>query len=176
MAAHWYIVNTHSGYEKKAAAALKEQASQKGMGSLIMDVTVPTENVVEVRRGKKTSRERNFFPGYMLVKMEMNDETWHLVKDIPKVTGFLGGGGKPQPIPEREVQAIFEQVQENIDRPKHQVTFDIGENVKVIDGPFYSFIGEIEEIDEDKERLKVAVSIFGRPTPVELEYGQVEKV
>lgn len=177
MAARWYIVQAYSGFEKKIAAEIREKAVQKGVAALIEDVVVPTEEVVEVRRGKKVAAERKFFPGYVLVKMELTDATWHMVKNLPKVTGFLGGGGKgkPQPITDREAEAIFAQVKEGIAHPKHTVTYEVGENVKVIEGPFDSFVGVVEEVDEDKGRLKVSVSIFGRPTPVELEFTQVEK-
>ncbi len=175
--ARWYIVHAYSGFEKKVALAIEEQAAQKGLTEKFEEVTVPVEDVVEMRRGKKVATERKFFPGYVLVKMVMNDDTWHLVKSIPKVTGFLGGGGnKPQPISEREAEAIFAQVREGLERPKNTVVFEIGEQVKVVDGPFDSFVGIVEEVEEDKERLKVSVTIFGRPTPVDLQYTQVEKV
>lgn len=176
MAAKWYIVHTHSGSEKKVAQTIREQAAQKNMSNLFEDVCVPVEGVVEVRRGKKVNAERKFFPGYVLVKMELNDDTWHLVKNTPKVTGFLGGSGnKPQPISETEAQRIFQQVQEGIDAPKHGGTYEIGDAVRVVDGPFESFTGVVEGVDTEKHKLKVAVSIFGRATPVELEYVQVEK-
>ena len=173
----WYIIHAYSGFEKKVAMAIKESAAQKGLSDKFEDVVVPTEEIVEVRRGKKVQAERKFFPGYVLAKMEMSDATWQLVKTTDKVTGFLGGGGtKPQPITEAEANAIFQQVQAGIDAPKRAINFDIGEQVKVIDGPFDSFIGTVEDIDEEKEKLKVSVSIFGRPTPVELEFSQVDKV
>jgi len=176
MSARWYIVHAHSGFEKKVAQSIQESAAKKDLSQYFEDVFVPVETVVEVKIGKKVNAERKFFPGYVMVKMEMNDETWQVVKNTPKVTGFLGGSGnKPQPISEREAEEIFKQVQEGIDSPKHSVQFDVGDNVKVIDGPFDSFVGVVEEIDDDKNKLKVAVSIFGRSTPVELEYTQVEK-
>lgn len=176
MAFQWYIVNAFSGYEKKVAQAIKEQAAQKGLTNLIQDVVVPVEEVVEVRKGQKVNTERKFFPGYVLVKMELNDDTWHLVKSVPRVTGFLGGKGKPQAIPQGEVDRIFKQVQEGLEQPRHAVAFEAGESVKIIDGPFESFVGVVEEVDDEKNRLKVAVSIFGRSTPVELEFIQVEKL
>ncbi len=175
MAARWYIVHAYSGYEKKVVQAIKEQAAQKGLTDKFLEIVVPTEEVVEVRRGKKVNAERKFFPGYVLVKMEMSDATHHLVKTTDKVTGFLGGGGKPQPITEAEAERIFKQVKDGIDHPKPAIIFDIGETVKVNDGPFESFVGVVEEVDNERGKLKVAVSIFGRSTPVELEYSQVEK-
>lgn len=173
----WYIVHAHSGFEKKVAAAILEQAAQKGIEEKFEQVVVPTEEVVEVRRGKKVQAERKFFPGYVLAKMEMSDETWQLVKNTPKVTGFLGGKGiRPQPITEAEAQAIFKQAEEGASAKRNLVHFDIGEQVKIIDGPFESFIGSVEDIDEDRGKLKVSVSIFGRATPVELTFDQVHKV
>ncbi|MFM2045203.1 MAG: putative Transcription antitermination protein NusG [Pseudomonadota bacterium] len=176
MPARWYVVHVYSGFEKKVALAIREKAAQKGLDEKFYEILVPTEEVVEVRRGAKVASERKFFPGYVLVKMDLEDETWHLVKNTPKVTGFLGGGGKPQPISEAEAMRIMNQVQEGIERPKPTIQFEVGEQVRVTDGPFTSFTGLIEEVDEDKARVKVAVSIFGRATPVELEYTQVEKV
>lgn len=176
-AKRWYILHAHSGFEKKVAQTILDQAAQHGMSDAIEQVVVPTENYIEVRRGKKVASERKFFPGYVLVKMAMNDASWHLVKTVPKVTGFLGGGGnRPQPITEAEAMRIFKQVEDGIDSPKQGVVFEVGEQVKVVDGPFESFVGVVDEVDEEKARLKVAVTIFGRATPVELQYSQVEKV
>jgi len=176
MASRWYVIHVYSGFEKKVATAVREQAEQKGLGERFEEILVPTEEVVEVKRGAKVSSERKFFPGYVLIKMDLDDETWHLVKNTAKVTGFLGGRGRPSPISEAEAARIMRQVQEGIERPKPSITFEIGEQVRVSDGPFTSFNGVVEEVDEEKSRIKVAVSIFGRATPVELEYSQVEKV
>ena len=176
-AAKWYVLHVHSQFETKVAEDIKMKAAQQGLGDKVEEILVPTEEVVEVKRGQRVNTERKFFPGYVLAKLDLDDNVWHLIKDTPKVTGFLGAGGnQPIPISEREAQQIINQVQEGIDRPRPSVTYDIGEEVKVIDGPFASFTGVVEEIDEEKSKLKVSVSIFGRATPVELEYSQVEKV
>lgn len=175
MAHRWYVINVYSGFENKVAESIRELAGQKGMADLFEQILVPVEEVVEMRRGSKVKTERKFFPGYVLIRMEMTDESWHLVKNTAKMTGFLGGGGRPTPVSDAEVERILRQVQEGIERPKPSVTFEIGEQVRVCDGPFNSFNGLVEEVDEERARLKVAVSIFGRATPVELEYSQVEK-
>ena len=176
MAKRWYIVQAYSNFERKVADAILEKVKLSKIEDLFEEVLVPTEKVVEVRRGRKVDAERKFFPGYILVKMELTDETFHLIKNTPKVTGFLGSDNKPMPISEAEAKDILQQVQEGVDRPKPSVSFDIGEQVRVSDGPFASFNGIVEDVDEERARLKVEVSIFGRATPVELEYGQVEKL
>ncbi len=176
MAMRWYVIHVYSGFEKKVAQSIREQVVQTGMDDDFDQVIVPLEEVVEMRRGAKVSAERKFFPGYVLVRMEMTDESWHLVKNTPKVTAFLGAGGKPTPISQAEADRILHQVQEGIDRPQPTILFEVGEQVRVCDGPFNSFNGYVEDVDAERARLKVAVSIFGRATPVELEYSQVEKI
>ena len=175
MAAKWYVLHVYSGFEKKVKQSIEEQAKQAGMDDKILQVLVPSEDVVEVRRGSKVHSERKFFPGYVLIEMDMTDQAWHLVQNTPKVSGFLGSKDRPTPISEAEAQRIMNQVQEGVDRPKPSVVYEVGDNVRVVDGPFTSFNGMVEEVDEERSRLKVAVSIFGRSTPVELEYAQVEK-
>jgi transcriptional antiterminator NusG len=172
----WYIVHAYSNFEKKVAEEIKKQAQLHGLTELFEEVLVPTEEVVEIRRGQKINAERKFFPGYVLVKARLTDEAYHLVKNTPKVTGFLGTGSKPMPVTQAEVDRILNQVKEGVEHPKPAVTFEVGEQVRVADGPFTSFNGTVEEIDEGRSRLKVAVSIFGRATPVELDFGQVEKL
>ena len=172
----WYIVHAYSNFEKKVAESIREQAHAQGLDDAFAEILVPTEDVVEIRRGRKINAERKFFPGYVLVKMDMTDEAYHLVKNTPKVTGFLGSGLKPMPVSEREVARIIGAIEEGVERPKPTITFEIGETVRVTDGPFASFNGSVEQVDEERARLRVTVSIFGRATPVELEYSQVEKV
>jgi transcriptional antiterminator NusG len=176
MSMRWYIVHAYSNFEKKVADAIREGAAQRGLSDNFEEILVPTEQVVEVRRGRKVSAERKFFPGYVLVKCDLTDQVFSLIKNTPKVTGFLGADNKPMPISEEEALRIKGQVAEGVDRPKPTIMFEVGETERVADGPFASFNGLVEEIDEARSRLKVAVSIFGRPTPVELEFAQVEKV
>lgn len=175
MAIRWYVIHAYSGFEKKVAEFIKEQADKKGLADKVEQVLVPVENIINIKNGSKVESERKFFPGYVLIQMEMTDETWHLVNSTPKVTGFLGGK-KPTPITEKEAMHILHQVQEGVERPKSIVSYTIGEQVNVTEGPFASFVGTVEEVDSDKERLKVLVSIFGRATPVDLDFTQVKKV
>jgi transcriptional antiterminator NusG len=174
--ARWYIVHTYSNFEKKVVEEIKRQAKLQDLEDYIADVIVPVEEVVEVRRGQKKNAERKFLPGYVLLHAKLTDEVYHLVKNVAKVTGFLGQNNKPMPLRQAEVDRILNQVHEGAEHPKSSITFEVGEQVKVADGPFASFNGVVEEVDEDRSRLKVAVSIFGRATPVELEYSQVEKM
>ncbi len=175
MAMRWYVLHVYSGFEKKVAESIKEQAEKKGWADRIGEVLVPTETVVDVQKGKKVESERKFFPGYVLIQMEMNDDTWHMVKQTPKTTGFLGGK-KPVAMSQREAEQVMRQMQEGVEKPRSRVVYEVGEQIRVTEGPFASFNGVVDEVDTDKSRLKVSVTIFGRPTAVELEFGQVEKV
>jgi len=172
----WYIVHAYSNFEKKVAETIREQAKAQGLEENFSEILVPTEDVVEIRRGRKVNAERKFFPGYVLVKMELTDEAYHLIKNTPKVTGFLGSGSKPMPVSEKEVSRIIGAIEEGVERPKPTVTFEVGEHVRITDSNFAGFNGQVEQVDEERARLRVTVSIFGRATPVELEYGQVEKI
>ena len=176
MTAQWYVIHVHSGSEKKIAQSIKDKASEKGIENQILDVLVPTEEVISIRRGTKAHSKRKFFPGYVFIHMEPDEQAWHVIKTMPKVTKFLGSSGKFYPISDAEVQQIFNQVKEGIERPRPAMMFEIGEQVRVCDGPFDSFNGFVEEIDKEKSRLKLTISICGRSTLVELEYSQVEKV
>lgn len=176
MAKHWYVVHAYSGFEAQVSRSLAERVRRAGMEDKFGEILVPTEEVVEMRGGQQRKSERKFFPGYVLVNMELTDDTWHLVKDVPKVMGFIGGtGDRPLPISEKEADAILQRVQEGVEKPKPKVLFEPGEVVRVVDGPFNDFTGVVEEVDYEKSRLKVSVLIFGRSTPVDLEFGQVEK-
>jgi transcriptional antiterminator NusG len=176
MAMRWYVLHVYSGFENKVAEAIKDKARKKGLEDKVEDIMVPKEEVIEIKRGQKVNTERKVFPGYVLAKIDMNDEVWHMIKDTPKVTGFLGAANKPAPISEKEAARLIQQLQEGVERPKSAINFDIGEDVKVAEGPFAGFNGSVEEVDVERSKLKVSVSIFGRATPVELEFGQVEKV
>ena len=176
MAKRWYVVHAYSGYEKQVKKSLEDRIARAGMEDLFGDVLVPTEEVVEMKGGQKRRSDRKFFPGYVLVEMEMTDDSWHLVKDVPKVMGFIGGtADRPAPITQREADQILNRVREGVDKPRPKVLFEPGEMVRVVDGPFNDFNGVVEEVNYDKSRLRVAVLIFGRSTPVELEFHQVEK-
>ena len=176
MAMRWYVVHAYSGFEKSVQKALKERIDRENMQDRFGKILVPVEEVVDMKNGKRSLTERKFFPGYVLVEMEMTDESWHLVKSTPKVTGFVGGtANRPAPIPQREVDAIMQQMQEGVEKPKPKILFEVGERVSVIDGPFTDFNGSVEDVNYEKNRVRVSVMIFGRSTPVELEFGQVEK-
>ena len=176
MAMRWYVLHVYSGFEGKVAEAIKDKAAKKGLADKVEDIMVPTEEIIEVKRGQKVNMERKVYPGYVLAKLDMNDDVWHMIKDTPKVTGFLGASNKPSPISEKEAARLLQQLQEGIEKPRSSISFDIGEEVRVSEGPFASFNGMVEEVDEEKAKLKVSVSIFGRATPVELEYSQVENI
>lgn len=176
MVKQWFIVHTYSGFEAKVRESLRQRADAMGMGEVIEDILIPTEEVVEVKDGKKTRSTRKFFPGYVLVKMEMSDAAWHVVKNTPKVTGFVGTGNKPVPLSDAEVDRIVHQAAVTVDKPKPKLEFKMGEAVRIVDGPFSNFTGQVEEVNEDRSTLKVMVTIFGRSTPVELEFQQVEKI
>lgn len=176
MAKRWYVLHVYSGFEEKVAEAIHDKARKQGLEDKVEEVMVPTEKVVEVKNNKKQEKDSKFFPGYVLAKLELDDEVWHMIKNTPKVTGFLGAGNKPSPISNKDAERLIKQIQEGVDRPRSSISFTIGEEVKVTEGPFASFNGSVEEVDEEKGRLKVSVSIFGRATPVELEFSQVEKV
>lgn len=176
MSMRWYVVHAYSGFEKSVQRALKERIERAGMQDKFGEILVPVEEVVEMKAGQKSISERKFFPGYVLVQMEMNDETWHLIKNTPKVTGFVGGSAmKPTPITEKEVEAILHQIQEGVEKPRPKVLFEVGEAVRVTEGPFNDFHGNVEDVNYDKSKLRVSVLIFGRATPVELDFSQVEK-
>ncbi len=172
----WYVIHTYSGFENKVKQSIEQRVAAAGLGSMVSQVMIPTETVVELKKGKRREASQKFFPGYVLIRMEMTDELWYLIKNTPKVTGFVGPGVRPTPIPEDQVKALLQQVETGAERPKHRVLFSRGESVRVVDGPFSNFTGVVEEVKADKGRLKVMVSIFGRPTPVDLEFLQVERV
>jgi len=172
----WYVIHTYSGFENKVKASIEQRAAAAGLKDQVEEILVPTEEVMELKKGKRRVASRKFLPGYVLLKMAMSDDLWYLVRNTPKVTGFVGGGVRPTPIPEEQVRGVVRQVEEGAEKPKHKVLFTRGESVRVIDGPFSNFTGMVEEVRPDKGRLKVMVSIFGRPTPVDLEFLQVEKV
>ncbi|MBI2092565.1 MAG: transcription termination/antitermination protein NusG [Deltaproteobacteria bacterium] len=176
MAKNWYVVHTYSGYEQKAKQALLENIKQNKMESLFDEILIPSEDVVEMKKGVKKTSKRNFFPGYILVKMELNEKTWHVVKGTPKVTGFVGGSLNPPVVPEEEVRRITKQIEEGTLKPKPKILFEKGEDVRVVNGPFATFSGIVDEVNEGKGKLRVMVSIFGRSTPIELDFTQVEKV
>jgi transcriptional antiterminator NusG len=175
MSKHWYVVHTYAGYEDKAKQALEQRIKQNNMEALFGDVLIPSENVVEVKKGVKKTSSRRFFPGYILVQMELSDETWYLVKGTPKVTGFVGGSSKPPIVPDEEIASITHRIEEGTLKPTVKIAFEKGENVKVVAGPFQSFVGIVDEVHKEKGKLKVMVSIFGRSTPIELDFTQVEK-
>ena len=175
MAARWYIVQAYSNFEKRVKETLERDAEEKGLDHLFEEIIVPTETVVEVRRGRKVESERKFFPGYVLVKVDLTDEAYHLIKNSPKVTGFLGSANKPRPVPDKEIARIIGAEADSTEAPRPMISFDMGETIKVIDGPFQSFNGTVESVDEENARLKVLINIFGQGTPVELDYSQVEK-
>jgi transcriptional antiterminator NusG len=172
----WYVIHTYSGFENKVKQSIEQRVGAAGMGEMVSQVMIPTETIVELKKGKRREASQKFFPGYVLIRMEMTDDLWYLIKNTPKVTGFVGPGVRPTPIPEEQVKAILQQVETGAERPKHRILFSRGESVRVIDGPFSNFTGVVEEVKADKGRLKVMVSIFGRPTPVDLEFLQVERV
>lgn len=177
MAMRWYVVHAYSGFEKSVQKALKERIERENMQDRFGKILVPVEEVVDMKNGKRSLTERKFFPGYVLVEMEMTDESWHLVKSTPKVTGFVGGtANRPAPIPQKEVDAIMQQMQEGVEKPKPKILFEVGERVRVIEGPFTDFNGAVDEVNYERNKLRVSVQIFGRDTPVELEFNQVEKL
>ena len=176
MAKNWYIIHTYSGFESKVAESLKQRAEAFGMGDAIGQILIPTEDVVEMREGRKVVSSKKFFPGYVLINMEMSDNAWHVVKNTPKVTGFVGTGTRPVPLSDAEVDRIVNQISVAAEKPKPKLEYRIGENVRIVDGPFSNFAGQVEEVNEDRSTLKVLVTIFGRSTPVELEFSQVEKI